>query len=258
MASPTSAAGGEIEELLNRAERLLQQVRDKLRELVTKINETLSSIPAILIPDVVIEGIQAGIRKMNELFDQLVSKMQEFFNSPGWPPALFAAGDQWLSAVAGPSAETENRINANKLAVDNYWKGSAAEAYKETLDTQQPAFAAVVDLARKIEQCLHDAGWGIIKFWVAVGVALVALAAGIATAIGLAVSGVGAPGAPAAAIGALLGALGAISAGAWAVFVEFQGVKDQADTLREESRYNTAFDGDQWPRATAEGQWQAD
>ncbi len=259
MSTPTAPpAGAEIQELLRRAERLLQQVRDKLRELVEKINNTLSRIPAVLVPDVVVDGIRAGIRKMNELFDQLVSKMQEFFNSPGWPPALFEAGDQWLRAVGGPSAETEDQINAEKLNVDNYWKGSAAEAYKETLGTQQSAFAAMADLARKIKDCLHDAAWGIIKFWVAVGVALVALVAGLVTAVGLAASGVGAPGAPAAAIAALVGALGSISAGAWAVFVEFQGVKDQASALREESQYNTAFAGDRWPRVTAEGQWQAD
>jgi len=166
MTTPTTAPSGQdIQELLDKAERLLQKIRDKLRELVDKINKLLSSVPSFLVSDFVVEAIQVGIRKMNDLFSELVVKMQAFFDSPGWPPALYAAGDRWLDDVAGPSADTENQINAGKLNVDNYWKGSAAEAYKETLGTQQPAFAAMVDVAQKIKQCLHDAAWGIIKFW---------------------------------------------------------------------------------------------
>lgn len=259
MTTPTTAPSGQdIQELLDKAERLMQKIRDKLRELVEKINNLLSSAPSVLVPDFVVEAIQAGIRKMNEVFDKLVAKMQEFFDSPGWPWALWEAGDRWLNGVAGPSAETENQVTSGKLNVDNYWKGSAAEAYKETLGTQQPAFAAMVEVARTIKQCLHDAGWGIIKFWVAVGIGIATAVTGIIAAVAAVVGVVTAPLGPVAAAAAIVAALTVIVGSAWAAYVEFQGVKDQAEALREERRYNTAFEGDQWPRATAEGEWKAD
>ena len=146
-----AGAGQEIQELLDKAERLMQRIRDKLSELVSKINSLLSAIPGILVPDFVVDAIEAGIRKMNEVFDQLVSKVQEFFDSPGWPPTLFAAGDSWLNGVARAAAETEEKINADRLNVDTYWRGTAAEAYTSTLGTQQSAFAAMADVARKIK-----------------------------------------------------------------------------------------------------------
>lgn len=259
MSPPTSPPGGQgFQELLDRAERLLERIRNKMQELVDTINRILASVPAILIPDFVVEAIQAGICKMDELFAKLMRKMEEFFSSPGWPPALFDAGDRWLTEVGRRSANTEEEINAGHMKVDDYWKGSAAESYKSTLGTQQPAFAAIVTLARKIKDCLHDAAWGIIKFWVAVVVGLVAAAAAIAGAVAALAGVVTAPAAPVAAAGAILGAIVAVGGGAWAAYDQFQGVQQVAGSLQEEAEYNTAFDGDRWPRATAEGEWKAD
>lgn len=259
MSMPTTApVGKDIQELLDRAEKLLERIRNKMNELVDTINRTLSSLPDLLVPDFVVDALQAGIRKMNELFTKLVTKMAQFFQSPGWPPALFDAGELWLSGVAGPSAATEEQISTGGMKVDDYWKGEAAKNYQATLGKQQPAFAAMVTLARKIETLLNDAAWGIIKFWIAAILALVVLVGGIFTAIGLALGGVTLPGSVPAAIGAIIGALAAIGGGAWVAISEFQGVTEVASSLKEERQYNTSFDGDNWPAATAKGAWRAD
>lgn len=259
MSVPVGVGSGEdIQELLDKAQRLLERIRGKMQELVDKINGILRRIPSFLVPDFVVEKIKAGIRKMNELFTDLVRKVQEFFASPGWPPALFEAGDRWLAQVARPSATSEAEVSAGRLHVDDYWKGSAADAYKETLGAQQPAFAAMAALARKVKDFLHTAAWGIIKFWVAVGVALVTLVVAIIGAIVACATVVGAPAAPLAVVAGIGGALLAIGSASWAVFVEFQGIKQGASSMREERKFNTDFDGDNWPAATAAGEWKAD
>ncbi|MGQ0717058.1 MAG: hypothetical protein ACT4NP_07025 [Pseudonocardiales bacterium] len=69
---------------------------------------------------------------------------------------------------------------------------------------------------------------------------------------------VGAPAAVLAAVAAIGGVLVAVTSAAWAVFGEFQGIKQGASSLREERQFNTDFDGDNWPAATAAGEWKAD
>lgn len=262
MSIPVGVGSDEdFQELLDKAQRLLDRIRSKAKKLVDKINGILRSILSFLVPDFVVDKVKAGIRKMNKLFAELVDKMQEFFASPGWPPVLFEAGDRWLEQVVQPSATSEVEVSAGRLHVDDYWKGgerSAADAYKNTLGVQQPAFAAMAVLARKVKELLHTAAWGIIKFWVAVGLALAGLVVAIIGAIAACATVVGTPAAVLAAVAAIGGVLVTITSAAWAVLGEFQGVKKTASSLREERQFNTGFDGDNWPPATAAGEWKAD
>lgn len=261
MTTPAPATAGEdFQELLDRAASLVERIGNKLRELVNKINRMLSMVPDALMPDWVVQRLQTEVSRMNGLYNKLAMKVAEFFNSPGWPPALFDAGDSWVDDVAVPSAKTEDQVNANHMKVDDYWKGSAASKYKGTLGDQQAAFAAMADVARKIKNLLHQAARGIRNFWVAIGIALVSLLAAIIAAVAAVVSAV-----PTAGIGAVLGAIAAILAflvalgsAAWAIFIEFENIKVAAEGMREEAQLNTSFDGDKWPKATTEGKWKAD
>ncbi|MGH3807684.1 MAG: hypothetical protein ACRDRU_13890 [Pseudonocardiaceae bacterium] len=257
MSTPVGVGSGEdIQELLDKAQRLLDRIRSKIQKLIDKINGVLRHIPSFL--DFIFDKIKSGIRKMKELFTKLVSKIQEFFVSPGWPPTLFEAGDRWLAQVAQPSATSEAAVSTGRLHVDDYWKGSAADAYKDILGVQQPAFAAMAALARKVKEFLHTAAWGIIKFWVAVGLALAFLAVAVISAIAACTTVVGAPVAPLVVLAGIGGALATIMSVSWAVFVEFQDVKQGASSMREERQFNTDFDGDNWPAATTAGEWKAD
>jgi hypothetical protein len=263
MGTPLVEAMGdqEFRALLEKSERLLDRIRVKCNEIIEKVSSLISGLPGILVPDFVVEGVRAGIRKVKEVLAQLMNTMQEFSESPGWPPALFAAANSWLDEVARPAFEAEGKINSDRSEVDNYWLGSAKDAYKETLGGQQAAFGAMVDVARKIKECLHAAAWGVVKFWVAVGVALASAAGAIISIAEVVASLSGVVTAPAALlgiVGAIISVIVGITSAAWAVFVEYEGVKDQATNLREEREYNHAFDGEQWPKATAEGEWRAD
>lgn len=255
---PGASSGQEIQELLDRVTRTLERIWNKAQELVDTINRTLSRVPSLLIPDFLVERVQAGINRMYELLSEAARKVQEYLQSPGWPPALYDAGDRWVSGVARPSADTEAKINADRLNVDNYWRGPAAEAYASTLGNQQAAFAAMVEVARLVKENLHSAARGVIGFWVAVAGALVILVGGIITAIGLALGVITMPASPVAAVTGVLGFIGALGTAVYGAYSYFQDVADDASRLREESQFNTAFDGDEWPRATTAGEWQAD
>ncbi len=94
MSAPVGVGSGEdIQELLGKAQRLLERISSKMQNLVDKINSILRSIPSFLVPNFIVDKVKAGIQKMNEMFTKLADKIQEFFASPGWPPALFEAGD---------------------------------------------------------------------------------------------------------------------------------------------------------------------
>lgn len=256
---PISVPGGQdIQELLARAERLLERIRRKIQELVTKINKTLTQVPDVLMRPAVVAAVQEGMRQVYDLFDRVVRQMEYFFDSPGWPPRLEEAGDGWRFDVARPAADTEERINAGRMRADDYWKGTAAENYKETLDTQQAAFAAMTDLARMVSGLLSAAAFAITKFWVALVIGLAGAAALAASTVAFFASGFGAPGAVATMIALLLELLVAVGGTWWALRVEMSTVQRSASDLVEETNLNTAFDGDRWPRATAEGTWKAD
>lgn len=77
MAISVTGAGSEpeIQELLDKAERLMQRIRHKLNEVVEKINSLLSAIPGILVPDGVVEGIEAGIRRMDPVVTGLFRRL---------------------------------------------------------------------------------------------------------------------------------------------------------------------------------------
>lgn len=251
-------AGMDIGELLARAERLLERISNKIAELVDALNRFLGSIAGRFISEDVVRSIQVGMRKVHDLFDKLIRKMMEFIAAPGLPPRLFEAGDAWLNGVAEPSTTAEEDISTRNMEVDDYWEGPAAAGYKSTLEEQQAAYAAMVSLARQIKELLHQAAWGVIKFWITAIIGLVGAAAGLSGAIALVFGGVTAPAAPFEAAAAILGVLAAVGGGGWAVFIEFKGLDQTASAMREEARFNTSFSGDQWPRATAEGKWKAD
>lgn len=258
MATPLPAdAEADFAELLARAQRLVDRLRSKLQEMVNKINAFLASI-STAVTDWIVDKVQQAVNKVYELFREVELVLQEFFQSPGWPPALFDAGDRWVNDVAVPSADTEGEINTTHMKVDDYWKGDAAEKYKTTLGEQQAAFAAMADLARKIKDLLHQAARGIRNFWVAIVIAMVACVGAVVSLVAGVVTAVTVVGLVLGVIGAILALLAAIGSAVWALFVEMESVKLAADGMREEVKLNTSFDGDKWPKATASGTWQAD
>jgi hypothetical protein len=50
-------SGEDIQELLDKAQRLLDRMRSKIQEIVDKIDKVLRRVPSFLVPDFVVDKI---------------------------------------------------------------------------------------------------------------------------------------------------------------------------------------------------------
>jgi hypothetical protein len=66
---------------------------------------------------------------VREVFDFL----KDFILNPGWPPALWHAGEVWTDQVGGPTSSLVGETSLNYVHINDHWQGAAAVAYKNTL-----------------------------------------------------------------------------------------------------------------------------
>ena len=258
MTTPAATASdAEFQQLLEKTRNAHERAGRKIDESVAKMNTAIESVPDILLPDWAKGFVKDAIAEIYGLFRKLSNELAKFFSSPGWPGALWAVGDTWRDSVAKPCADTENRVNAAHMHVDDYWKGSAAESYKGALPKQQAAFAAMTQVARKLHQACSDAGWNIISLWGGIAVAVLGLAATVAGFVASA-TGVGAIVGVPTVVAGIVGCIAGVAGVVWTITQGFHAISKTVSSLRDEVELNTSFHGDQWPAATATGAWKAD
>lgn len=258
MTAPVSpASDAEFQQLVDKTRNAHDRASKKVDEGVAKLRGIVDSVPDILLPDWARGYVMDAIAKIYDLFHRLTRELQKFFNSPGWPWALWNAGNVWVNNVAKPCADTEARVNETHMHVDDYWKGSAAQSYKGTLPKQQAAFAAMTQVARKLGQACDNGAFSIVSLWAGLALAVLGLVAA-AIGFGLSMTGIGAIGGIPTFIIGIIGVIGGIGAVAWTAIQGFHGISETVSSLKQEVALNTSFNDDQWPTATAQGTWKAD
>lgn len=231
-------------EAVERIYRLLEEVDEKIEGLRDKVNGILRWVPW---------GLGWAVEKFLDLWNMAMDKLgqfwelvQEFVSNIGAPWDLDHAKGEWISA-GGPVAARASEADRSQSAVDTEWTGQAADRYALSLTGQNKALSAVQSkLTSAMGPALGKIASALYAFYIAIGVAIVALITGIVFATGEAVSFLGLPAVPPTVIAALVTAMGAIG-------IATMNLRNQASDANTEflkvANETGDFGAQNWPNA---------
>ncbi|GII20758.1 hypothetical protein [Planosporangium mesophilum] len=244
--SPMPLSDAEFEELLRRVERALVRVRSDADRFFHQVERSL-----VIIVGPPRDAVMSGMHRLADLLERLLDEVSKILTNPGVPWRVSNAAESWSTEVGARVSALVARVMSDSLKADNRWEGPAAEAYKDALDRQKEALAAIKPITDGIDAALSGASGAIWALWGAVVAALLSLIVAIGTGIIAAMSVVGTPAAVAAVISGAIAAIGLVTAAVTA-FVTFVGSTQTAvSQLRQQLTANQGFDGDHrsrhWP-----------
>ena len=234
-----SGTANDIRDLVNRFNGLVQDLQDG-------INDVLGWVPW---------GLGWLADKIRDLWNGLMDKIQEFFDPLvqilthlGEPSTVSSKADQWSSNVGSPVSARVALADVGSLAVDDSWKGTAADQYKQKATLQKSALQNIkTQFTDGISSALKDVSSAIQIFFGLMIVAIGAWVAAIITALGATATIFGIP----AGILIAIAAGGAFGAAFWGAGENLKSQCRSAKTLLEQKMSeNTAYPNGAWPQAT--------
>jgi hypothetical protein len=194
--------------------------------------------------------LRAALARLRRVFDDAMADLAALIAQAGSPAALRAAGAVWSGEIGGMVSRLAGLATLNGIRADDHWSGAAAEAYRNTLPAQQSALTSVKAVGDEIDTTLNDLASAIIRFWLAVAVALVGFVVAVASAVATASTGVGAPVGVTIAIAAVGATAVAVNEALTDLTTITTDIRDQAAGLQRRLSNDTAFPAGRWPRST--------
>lgn len=219
--------------------------------VVDIINGGISGLLDLVLPDGIMDRINAWLDKMFAKVNEAIDKAAQVFAYVGSPSTLRNTGLDWVQSVGTPAQQCTSTLLPTALPTTGNWEGKAYNAYRLRVDQQKPAADDVLSKCQMINTQLDSFAGAIENFWIGFLGAVGSLVVGvIATAAELA----GVVTAPAAIV-TIVGAVGlfitflvdAISAITSASQATSSFVVNVTNALASTS----AFPGGAWPRHTA-------
>lgn len=225
---------------------LVDKIYDKIQDLQNAVNDALDWVPFFL------DWITDRIRDLwNDLMDKVKSilePVQFVLSNLGEPSTLSSTGDKWSSQVGAPVSARVGLADLGSLAVDDNWKGSAADQYKQKAPLQKTALTNVkAQFTDGISGALKDVGSAIQLFFGLMVAAITAFVAAIVVAIAACFGLVTIP----PAILALIAAGAAFDATLYQQMENLKSACRSAKTVLEQKvSDNTGYPNGAWPVAT--------
>jgi hypothetical protein len=234
-----SGTADEIRDLVDRFYRLVQELQDG-------INDALDWVPFFLnwIVDRIRDLWNDLMNKIKEFFDPLV----EILSNLGSPTTVSSTADKWSSTVGSPVSGRVALADLGSLSVEDNWKGSAADQYKQKVPLQKTALQNIkTQFTDGISGALKDVSSAIQVFF---GIMIGAIGAFIVAIVGaLAATGtiVGIP----AGIVIAITAAGVFGAAFYAAGENLKSSCRTAKTVLDQKKAeNTGYPNGAWPVAT--------
>jgi len=171
-----SGTAYDIRELVNRFNRLVQDLQDA-------VNDVLDWVPWGLgwLADRIVGLWNSLVGKIQEFFDPLIQMLTHL----GEPTTVSSSADQWSTTIGSPVSARVGLADIGSLSVDDNWKGSSAEQYKQKVPLQKTALQNVkTQFTDGISGALKDVSSAIQLFFGimigAIGAWIVAIIAAIA------------------------------------------------------------------------------
>lgn len=246
MGVPVPVTNEEFQDLLRRVEDGLRDIEQQARFLLDAADRTLTWLGPLG------DGARSALERLARLILDLNQELAAFLLQPGVPWTLWSHGQDWAGEpVGGRVSGLVGLSTLNEAEVDDYWQGRAADAYRNSLDAQKSALAAIKPITDGIDDAVTNVGFAIVTFWLAVALIVADLAQALRTSASVAGTGAGAPVAAVAAAGSVAKALGLVLTAATILYVFLsEGPLANLRDLRQRLYDDTVFPRRHWPRST--------
>ena len=161
----------EFEEILRKVKDALDKLEPLWNEMVKAVTEAAKDAWGWLV-----DKIKAGLKFLWEWIAKIITEVDKFYFQPGVPWTLWTHGTSWTDDVGAKASHWQDTMQISQLKTDDEWKGAAANAYKDILPLQQKALGAIKKATDKIDTILTNHA-------IAIGVAWLAIAAGLVSFI---------------------------------------------------------------------------
>lgn len=244
--------------VVEEAQAKVTELDSKIKELFDKVNETLDWVPGFLehLVQPIIDGMNWLAGKIREFFE----KINDYLNNPGNPFRLEDLSEAWRNEVGNKVGTIAGTLSEDKLATDDEWTGSGAEAYKDVAVQQGEVLNKIKTVANTLATTLKDMANAIENFWIAFGLMIVDLTATVVLAIVEACGVVTSPAVPPTVAAGIAVAIGLLTFAGNTL----KGFFDTMDTKQDAIEQQVTDLGQEWARATPSasakindtGQWQ--
>lgn len=234
-----SSTANDIRELVNRFNRLVQDLQDA-------VNDVLDWVPWGLgwLADRVVDLWNGLMDKIREFFDPLI----QILSNLGEPTTVSSTGNEWSTSIGAPVSARVGLADIGSLSVDDNWKGLSADQYKQKVPLQKTALQNIkTQFTDGISGALKDVSSAIQLFFGIMIGAIGAFIVAILAAIGQAGTIFGIP----TGIVTAIVAAGVFGAAFYAAGENLKSACRTAKTLLDQKlAENTGYPGGMWPKAT--------
>ncbi len=232
--------------VIDQSREKLREIEDKIRELFDQVNSVMSWVPDVLSD--LIEPVRRVMNELNQKVTELWDASKKFVADRGDPAKLRQVAAEWSERIGNSIGEIAGSVSLDKLKTNIEWSGKAAETYKATVPAQVAGLNSLKDLGLQIRNSLVNLANGLESFWIQIYGTLAGLAIATAAAVVSAISVVGIP----AAVVILIGVIGA---GLASIFTTISAVDSLTNSIGAEQAAIldkvTAL-GNTWPRTNTE------
>jgi hypothetical protein len=246
MTAPAPAPlDGAVLPVLARIQDGLVEAEGVVNQIITAAGQSLDQLPGWFVGD----G-RALLADLQRRCVETIAQIREWLATAGDPIALEFAASGWIEEVGGPVSGLVPLGAAERPELGSSWTGDAADAYLAVLPAQGTALGAIQATAGDVRSSLTEFANAIRAFWAAIDNAVLTAQAGFATAIGTALTGIGAIAGALLALGTVA-ALAATVSQEWNAFGAFTAeATNHSGDLDTQVHDNAAFGNAEWPRST--------
>lgn len=260
-AAPASGAPGaegalgQLEEAITWLEGFPSWLDRTVDDVIARINGLLSAVPGFLSD--LLDGITTQARALLDRIRELAGQLLTWLQENVWPVingpfTLWEVGNEWTTSVYQKVTDVSGQIDANKVKVDDYWQGPAANAYLQAVSVQKAAADKVAAAVSAIREAVQGLAFTLGALYTALVAGLLAATIEIMGGSAAVATFLGIPPGLMAIIAGLVTALGTV-AGVYAVGKELvSGTADKFAKLLERRNDGSAFDHGHWPKAAAD------
>ncbi len=234
-----SGTADDIRNLVNRFNGLVQ-------DLQNAVNDALDWVPFFL--DWVVDKIRGLWNDLMDKIHQFFAPLVEILSNLGSPSTVSTTADGWSTSVGSPVSGRVALADLGSLAVDDSWKGSAADQYKQKAPLQKTALQNIkTQFTDGISGALKDVSSAIQLFF---GIMIGAIGAWIVAMVGAMAATGTIVGIPAGIVIAIVA--GGVFGGAfYAAGENLKSSCRSAKTLLDQKMAeNTGYPNGAWPVAT--------
>ena len=166
-------------------ERAVETVRARLAEVPAHVarvrGATAMAVGMPLLPDPVVTAIVETVEHVVSSAIRIAATVEELLEGVAAPVTMFSYARGWVD-IKSMATGVQGTLRVDQLSAKAHWKGVAADRYATAIATQSGAAGRVAAVAGNAAIALSTCAGAALLFYVALGVIIVQLLAGLIAA----------------------------------------------------------------------------